>query len=114
MASTADDRTGELTTGRRWLLHLGAAGAGAAVVASVAAANPASAATGTPTVTGQTDNWGTTQTGFVHNGTTQNGPAVNAYRTSGISTGVQYSENAGVVAETTFKDNDGVIGFCAG
>ncbi len=65
-------------------------------------------------MTGQSHNWGTTQTGFVHNGTTQNGPALNAHRTSGTTTGVQYSENAGVVGETTFKDNDGVIGFCAG
>jgi len=96
------------------LLRRGVAGAGAAVAASVVVARPASAATGSTAITGNTDNWGTTQTGFVHNGTSQNGPALNAYRTAANTTGVQYSENAGLVAETAIADNDGVIGFCAG
>ena len=103
---------GAATTDRRRLLWLAAAGLGAA---TVAAASPAEAAgPGTQVDVGSTGNWSTTQTGVVHNGTAQNGPAFNAHRTTGSTTGVQYSENAGLIAETTIKDNDGVIGFCAG
>jgi hypothetical protein len=107
----ADERA---TASRRHLLRWAAAGAGAAAVVTVAAGTPAHAATGSPAVTGATNNNGTTQTGFVHNGADQNGPALNAYRTTANTTGVQYGENAGLIAETTIKDNDGVIGFCAG
>jgi hypothetical protein len=84
-------------------------------VATVAAATPAEAAgPGTQVDVGSTNNWSTGQTGVVHNANTQNGPALNAYRTTGNTTGVQYSENAGLIAETGITNNDGVIGFCAG
>ncbi len=109
-----EHETAQEVTSRRALLRRGAVGAGAVVAASVVAATPASAASGSTAVTGNTDNWGTSQTGFVHNGTSQNGPGLNAYRTDGTTTSVQYSEDAGLVAETTITDNDGVIGFCAG
>ena len=102
------------TPTRRGVLRWAAAGAGAAAVATVAAATPAGANTNDPVAAGSTGNWAPAQTGVVHNGATQNGPALNAYRTTATTTGVQYSENAGIVAETAIKDNDGVIGFCAG
>jgi len=114
MSSEEHDTAQEAVTSRRTLLRRGAVGAGAAVAASVVVATRASAATGSTAVTGSTDNWGTTQTGFVHNSTSQNGPALNAYRTADSTTGVQYSENAGLIAETAITNNDGVIGFCAG
>src|SRR5262249_40887110 len=83
--------------------------------ATVAASTPAEAAgPGTQVDVGSTGNWSTGQTGVVHNGSTQNGPALNAVRTTANTTGVQFSENAGLIAETDIKDNDGVIGFCAG
>jgi hypothetical protein len=99
-------------TSRRAWLRWAAAGAGAAVVATVAA-NPAADAAGPATQVdvGSTGNWSTGQTGVVHNGTVQNGPAVNAYRTAGTTTGVQYSENAAIVAETTIADNDAIVAF---
>jgi hypothetical protein len=102
---------GAATTDRRRLLWLAAAGLGAA---TVAAASPAEANTSDPVLAGSTSNWAPGQTGVVHNGSAQNGPALNAVRTTANTTGVQYSENAGLIAETDIKDNDGVIGFCAG
>ncbi|HKA04565.1 MAG TPA: hypothetical protein VKD67_09555 [Acidimicrobiales bacterium] len=105
----------EASTSRRALLRWAVAGGGVAAVATIAGATPAAAGgPGTDVTVGSTGNWNTTQTGVVHNGTAQNGPALNAYRTTGSTTGVQYSENAGLVAETGIADNDGVIGFCAG
>ena len=101
----------EATSRRAWL-RWAAAGAGAAVVGTVAATPSAGAAgPGTQVDVGSTSNWSTLQTGVVHNGTTQNGPAVNAYRTAGTTTGVQYSENAAIVAESTIADNDAIVGF---
>jgi len=114
MASHEQDTTSDSTTGRRGLLRWGAVGAGAAIAASVASANRAAAITGSNAVVGVTTNSGHTQTGFVHNGTTQNGPGLNAVRTAGSTTGVQFGENAGLIAQTDITDNDGVIGFCAG
>ena len=114
MASDEDETTPETTTGRRGLVRWGAPSTAAAMAASLASANRAAAATGSPAVTGQTNNFGNTQTGFVHNGTAQNGPGLNAFRTAANTTSVQYGENAGLIAETQFTDNDGVIGFCAG
>jgi hypothetical protein len=114
MADEEHETARGAATSRRLLLRRGVAGASAAVAASVVVAKPASAATGSTAITGNSDNWGTTQTGFVHNGTSQNGPALNAYRTTGSTTGVQFSENAGLIAQTDITDNDGVIGFCAG
>jgi hypothetical protein len=109
----SEQETGDATS-RRALLRWAAAGAGAVAVATVAAATPAEAAgPGTAVDVGSTSNWNTTQTGVVHNGMTQNGPALNAFRTNSNTTGVQYSENAGIVAETAFANEDGVIGFCA-
>jgi hypothetical protein len=114
MQDQPDDTTIETTTSRRALLRWGAAGAGVTLAATIAAATPASAVTGATAVVGSTANAGDAQTGFVHNGSTQNGPALNAVRTADTTTGVMFSENAGLIAETDIKDNDGVIGFCAG
>ena len=80
----------EAATSRRHLLRWAAAGAGAAAVATVAAATPAEAAgPGTQVDVGSTGNWSTSQTGVVHNGNTQNGPALNALRTADTTTGIQ-------------------------
>ena len=101
----------EATSRRAWL-RWAAAGAGAAVVGTVVATPTADAAgPGTAVDVGSVGNFSTLQTGIVHNGTTQNGPALNAYRTAGTTTGVQYSENAAIVAESTIADSDAIVGF---
>jgi hypothetical protein len=98
------------TSSRRTLLRLAVVGTGAAV-AGVVRAGPASAITGSPAVDGATNNNADQQTTFVHNGTANNGPAVSAYRTSGTTTGVTYSENAAIVAETAIAGQDAIVAF---
>jgi hypothetical protein len=96
---------------RRDLLRLAALGTGAAVVGAVAGASPASAAGSGGVTAGSTNNWADTQTGIVHNGNVQNGPAINAVRTTANTTGVMFSENAGLIAQSEIDGNDAIIGF---
>jgi hypothetical protein len=101
----------EATATRRGVLGLALAATGAAVVGTVVSAAPADAMTGSNALVGNVNNWGDQQTTFVHNTTTNNGPALSAVRTPTNTTGVSFSENAGLVAETDFTDQDGVLGF---
>jgi hypothetical protein len=109
---TEEQRDGsEATATRRGVLGLALAATGAAVVGTVAAAGPADALTGANAIVGHVDNSGDQQTTFVHNGTANNGPGLSALRTPGTTTGSTFGENAGLVAETDFTDQDGVLGF---
>ena len=109
---TEEQRDGsEATATRRGVLGLALAATGAAVVGTVAAAGPADALTGANAIVGHVDNSGDQQTTFVHNGTANNGPGLRALRTPGTTTGSTFGENAGLVAETDFTDQDGVLGF---
>jgi hypothetical protein len=60
---------------------------------------------------GTTGNWAPGQTSVIHNNTSQNGPAISALRTTGTTVGIQYSENAGLVAESEVVGEDAIIGF---
>jgi len=103
------------TASRRKMLRLALTSFGAAAVAT-RRAGPAQAATGANVVVGMTNNWANNDTSIVHNNTggTSNGPALAGYRTSSTTTGVDYSENCGLLGQTDFDGEAGVIGFSGG
>ena len=106
----ADKTTGD----RRGMLRLALAAAGAAALAT-RGASPAEAVTGSTAVVGHNDNFGNTQTVFVHNNITSvsSGPGLVGYRTAGNTLGVTFSEDCGVLGDTDIAGQAGVLGFGA-
>ena len=100
---------------RRGMLRVGLAGLAAAFFAA-SRATPAEAATGSTVLVGHTDNWANNDTTIVHNNIsgTSNGPGFAGVRDSGSTTGVDFSENCGVLGQTNYDGQAGVVGFGSG
>ncbi len=113
MSTPDDDGTSSdaPSTSRRHLLGLAVAGAGAAVVGAVTAAAPASATAGDNMTVGTTNNSAATTTSIVHNGTTQNSPALAALRTPTRLLASSTARTPASSPRADFAGGDGVIGF---
>jgi len=103
----------ERTATRRRLIRLALATGGAAVVVA-SRAEPAVAGVDGDVVLGSSSNGAATQTTVVHNNNTQNGAALSGVRTTDTTTGVQFSENCGVLGQSDIDGQPGVLAFGGG